>query len=123
VTTAPTAAQVDTYVNNNTLLNTMIAYAVQNGEPETTAGTFWVVGATQNDASVYVAGPMYIDPTSNWDEALTIFALVNQYTNVTVREYIIPNFNDVTSITATSFLADPTEQARVNNPSNWATAP
>ena|ERR1700677_4344146 len=122
MTTAPTNAQVDALANDVGVASNLFTTAcVDEGNV-----TYWYVGYTQNDSTMAII-QLPGDPTANMAAASICRGLVVDYSNITVREYpyVFVQPDDVTSTSqvTTSFLADSTEQTRVNNPSNWLTAP
>lgn len=119
--TAPTAADVDSLADSyyslapNLYLGTFEAEATQ---------TRWLAAYTQNDSTV-AAIVLPSDPTADFESASICRGLVVSYTNILVREYVCAwsEPGSVADTVTTTFIADSTEQARVNNPSNWVTAP
>lgn len=122
MTTAPTAAELDAYADDSiNVAGTIYQESAQNGGATT---TFIMVGFTQNDSTLngYGIG----DPTVDGQSALLCRGLVGDYTNILLREYTC-SWDRPTSVStdapAVSFIADSTEQDRINDPANWVPAP
>lgn len=122
MTTAPTAAELDAYADDSTNVAGIIYQdsAQNNGA----AATFIMVGFTQNDSTINGFG--IGDPTVDGQSALYCRGLVSEYTNILLREYTC-SWDRPTSVNSTipavSFIADSTEQDRINDPANWVPAP
>jgi hypothetical protein len=129
VTTPPTAADLDTFFSGELaglLANQFLAIGTGGGGLLGTALSFTaiVIGYTQDDGTQVIE--FFADPTQsgNYDpDGEQLQGIMDAYGAVIFREYswsyTVPVETD-----APGMAADDTEQARINDPSNWAsTAP
>lgn len=106
MTTPPTAADMDTWLQGENIMS-----------PGDTR--YWA-GYTQNDSTANYL-ELETDPTTGSAYTqLQLAGLIANYGEVLVREYHYPV---PTRPTTTDMAADSTEQARINDPANWAAAP
>jgi hypothetical protein len=124
MTTAPTAAEVDSIADSYYDMAQNLLNDTYNNQ---TSSASWLAGYTQNDSTVataYLPG----DPTANFQAATICRGLVVSYANILVREYTcawpgVPGSVESSTFEVTTFTANATEQSRVNTPSNWVSAP